>query len=85
MPSVLQSEHSVVLKFGGGVHSRASEDDIDDRECSTGQNFQLDPQNKEFKNRAAFDLLGTVPNASELFAPVRLPKRSERSDWALSS
>lgn len=67
-------DFSVTLKFGGGVHSRASEDEIDVRECSTGQNFDLDLQNREYKNRKPFDLIGQVPNASEIRGMACLSK-----------
>lgn len=56
----------IVITFGGGVHSRASEYDIHDLECTSGENFILDPVNREFRNRECFDLIGTVPNASEI-------------------
>ena len=59
-------EDVISLKFGGGIHSRASEDDIDPRECATGKNFDLDAQNHQYRNRKPFDLLGTVPNAGEI-------------------
>lgn len=64
----------VQIKFGGGVHSRASEDEIQDLECHTGQNFDLDLQNTSFRNRKAFDLIATVPNASEIRGFVNLLK-----------
>ena len=56
----------IVLKFGGGLHTRASEDEIDAREASAGQNFLLDIENRELRNRPPFDLIGTVSNASEI-------------------
>lgn len=68
-------EDAVVLKFGGGQHSRASEDEIDPRECTTGQNYQLDLENRQYKNREPFDLIGTVPNATEIRGFASLQKR----------
>src|SRR3990167_1546263 len=59
-------EINVTLKFGGGLHTRASEDEIDAREASAGQNFLLDIENRELRNRPPFDLIGTVSNASEI-------------------
>ena len=59
-------DSSVLLEFGGGIHSRASEADIGPRECADGQNFILDPRNLEFRSRPPFDLIGTVPNAAEI-------------------
>lgn len=57
---------SVQIKFGGGLHTRASADEIDPREAADGANFQLDIENKELRNRKPFDLIGTVPNAAEI-------------------
>lgn len=59
-------DQAIVLKFGGGVHSRASSDEIDPRECFRGQNFALDLEDRNFRNRKPFDLIGTVPNAAEI-------------------
>lgn len=56
----------VKIKFGGGLHTRASEDEIDAREAHDGQNFLLDLENRELRNRPPFDLIGTVPNAAEI-------------------
>ena len=67
MPKGLKKDDlSVILNFGGGVHSRATEEDIDIRECSDGQNFELDAQNMEYRPRKAFDKLGTATNAAEI-------------------
>lgn len=65
---------TVTVPFGGGVHSRASPQDIPEMECQIGQNFDLDPQNREFRNRNGFDLIGTVPNASEIRGGATLQK-----------
>ena len=54
------------LRFGGGLHSRASEEDIDARECHDGENFALDADNQQFRPRAPFDLVGTLPNGSQV-------------------
>jgi len=56
----------VTIKFGGGLHTRASEDEIDPREAADGQNFLLDLENRELRNRKPFDLIGTVPNGAEI-------------------
>lgn len=58
--------YDVVIKFGGGLHTRASEDDIDPREAADGANFVLDLENRELRRRMPFDLIGTVPNAAEI-------------------
>lgn len=59
-------EDALTLRFGGGLHTRATEADIDARECSDGENFDLDLQNDSFRPRRPFDLVGTVPNAGEI-------------------
>jgi hypothetical protein len=64
----------VVLKFGGGLHTRASEDEIDAREAADGANFVIDFENRELRNRPPFDLIGTVPNASEIKGGASLLK-----------
>ena len=66
MPRDIKSEDGFILRFGGGIHSRASEDQIDPRECAEGQNFLLDPGNGEWRPRPPFDAIGTVPNAAEI-------------------
>ncbi|MGI9411546.1 MAG: hypothetical protein ACR2OV_15815 [Hyphomicrobiaceae bacterium] len=62
------------MKFGGGLHTRASSDEIDARECADGENFQLDKEDREYTNRRPFVLLGTVPNASEIRGFAQLLK-----------
>lgn len=67
MPKVIKDqENAVVIRFGGGLHTRASEDEIDAREAADGSNFLLDLDNRELRNRPPFDLIGTVPNAAEI-------------------
>lgn len=72
MPSRIQEEASAVLRFGGGLHSRASEADIDPREANDGENFDLDLDNLEFRNRKPFDKIGTVGNSSEIRGGITL-------------
>lgn len=74
MTTRLKSEDAIVLQFGGGIHSRASEDQINTRECSAGQNFVLTPGNSEFKPRPPFDLVGTLPNGAEVRGFATLAK-----------
>lgn len=57
---------SVVLKFGGGIHSRASEEDINERECADGENFELDLENYHFRRRKPFSTIGQTPNGEEI-------------------
>jgi len=67
-------DFDVVIKFGGGLHTRASEDEIDPREAADGHNFLLDAENRELRNRTPFDLIGTVPNAAEIRGGATLLK-----------
>jgi len=57
---------TIVVPFGGGLHTRAFAQDIDERECHAGQNFKLDPQDRSFKSREPLDLVGTAPNAGQI-------------------
>src|SRR6185369_14917396 len=62
------------IKFGGGLHTRASADEIDQREAADGANFLLDLDNKELRNRPPFDLVGTLPNAGAVKGGASLVK-----------
>lgn len=67
MPSrVGPQDVPIVIKFGGGIHSRPSEDEIHEQECVEGRNFILDLEDTGFRNRPPFDLIGTVGNAAEI-------------------
>jgi hypothetical protein len=59
-------EVNVEINFGGGLHTRASADDVDPREATDGNNFLLDLENRDLRPRPPFDLIGTVPNAAEI-------------------
>jgi len=72
MPTPLSDSSKLVIKFGGGINSAASEDDISDGECSTGQNFVLDFNNKNLRPRKSISKLGTAPNDSEIRGFVNL-------------
>lgn len=69
-----QQGESIILTFGGGLHSRASQDDIKDNECADGRNFSLDAGNKELRNRKPFDLAGTATNAGQINGFISLLK-----------
>lgn len=53
----------VVLRFGAGLNTVASERDIDLKECASGENFGLQLDDQFFFRREAFDLAATTPNA----------------------
>ncbi len=60
MTQRFRDEGAELLRFGGGINSRSSEDQIHPLECTSGENFQLNPGNGEFKPRLPFDKVGTV-------------------------
>lgn len=68
------TEYDLLIKYGGGLHTRAAEDDIGDREAADGQNFTLDLERRELRPRAPFDLVGTVPNAASVLGGGSLLK-----------
>lgn len=68
------SDNAIILRFGGGVHSKASPDEINERECADGRNFILDLENRNFQPREPFDLVFTAPNGSEIRGFVNLRK-----------
>jgi hypothetical protein len=63
---IAPNDVSVELKFGGGLHTRASADEIDNREAADGFNFALDLDNRELRPRPPFDLIGTVPGSGSI-------------------
>lgn len=73
-PKIGPEDNNVVLKFGGGLHTRASPDEIDGREAADGFNFLIDIQNRNLRNRKPFDLIGTVPNAAQINGGASLLK-----------
>lgn len=68
----MQEVPPVILTFGGGIHARRRHADIDINECTDGQNFDLDSEFLALKNRRAFDLIGTAPNAGSINGFVQL-------------
>lgn len=66
MPEPIREEATAILRFGAGLHTRASEADIDPREAAAGSNFSLDLANQEMRARRAFDLVGQAPNGLEI-------------------
>src|SRR4029077_10977185 len=67
-------ENNVTIKFGGGLHTKASPDEIDGREAAAGQNFLIDIQDRNLKLRKPFDLIGTAPNAGQINGGASLLK-----------
>ena len=64
--AVASESEPIVVTFGGGINSRRRPADVDTNECVEGNDFDLDPELLSFKKRAAFDLIGTAPNAGEI-------------------
>lgn len=71
---VKPNDVSLELKFGGGLHTRASADEIDPREAADGRNFVLDLDNRELRPRAAFDLIGAMPGSGSVLGGGSLLK-----------
>src|ERR1051326_4491757 len=67
-------DFDIKIKFGGGLHTRASADEIDPREAADGANFLLDLDNRELRPRPAFDLIGQLPNAGSVLGGGSLLK-----------
>lgn len=59
-------DYDVKIKFGGGLHTRAPEDEIIDREAADGDNFLLDAENSDLRPRPPFDLVATAPNGGSI-------------------
>lgn len=65
---------SVVFKFGGGLNTRASDDEIHEREAADGQNFVLDLENHELRGRNGFGSVGAAPNGEKVNGFAQLLK-----------
>ncbi len=66
MATPIKQDQSITLKFGGGVNSAASEDDINPVECSDGQNFLIDLNNRNLRPRNPIAKVGTAPNGQPI-------------------
>jgi hypothetical protein len=76
MPESNISDNSFIKqRFGGGLNTRASENEIDKRESADGGiNYELDPINLNLKPRKPFDLLDTTPDGYEIRGMINLVK-----------
>jgi len=75
MPTKFGPKENIILaRFGGGLNTVASEDEINEREAAGGQNFVLDSQSSSLRSRAPFDLVGTTPNAGRINGFITLYK-----------
>ena len=82
---IKQEENSYVLRFGGGIHSRPPEDEIDIRECAAGRNFTLDVRDHDFHPRPPFDNVGTTPNAGAIRGMGQLVKQNGDTSFLVQS
>lgn len=64
------------IRFGGGLSTRASPDEVNERDATLGENFDLDYRNSEFRKRKQFDLAGTAPNGEEIRGFAQLITRA---------
>lgn len=89
MVALKQDDNTLVLRFGGGIHSHAAEDEIDLREAARGQNFLLGmehgQESLELRNREPFDLLGTAPNSGAIRGFVNLLKSTGQNLMAVQA
>lgn len=79
--SAPDQENVTVLRFGGGLNTRTSEDEIQVREASDGYNFDLDLENSHLEPRKPFELMGTATNAKDIRGYAQLRK----ADGSLST
>lgn len=63
---VKQNELDTTIRFGFGLNSRASSDEIDPREAAAGVNWTLDARNSQLRPRGPFDLVATAPNGLQI-------------------
>ena len=68
-------EFDITLKFGAGLHTRASSDAIHPTETADGENFALELGDAEFTPRKPFKLLGTTVNTSSINGFFQLRKQ----------
>lgn len=78
-------EGPLVIKFGGGLHTRPGPDDIGPTEAADGNNFELDYQNKQFRTRRPFDLVGTAPNEEPIVGGASLKKASGETSFLIQA
>lgn len=64
--TIQPNESEVRLRFGGGLNTRASSDEINPREAAGGYNFSLDLGNTQMRPRNPFNLADTAPNAGRI-------------------
>lgn len=80
-----QDAGPLVIKFGGGLHTRPGADDIGAIEAADGNNFVLDYQNKQFRTRRPFDKVGTAPNGQPIVGGASLKKANGETTFLIQA
>lgn len=76
MPEILGPEDGeLVIRFGGGLHTRSPADEIPERGCVDGRNFDLDLKNTTFRPRQPYDVVGLAPNNGSIRGMASLLRR----------
>lgn len=71
----------IIVKFGGGLNTSFTEEDIRDRESADGgKNYRIDLDNRELKPRRPFTLLDTTPDAEQIRGFINLVKTDGTSE-----
>lgn len=69
-----EEDFTDILRFGGGLNTRASPADIHPSECAGGANFDLSLGDQHFRPRGPFDLVATAPNGEPIKGFATLSK-----------
>lgn len=72
----IRTDAGLVIGFGAGINER-DDFSIDLQECSTGQNFVLDPVGTLLTRRPVQDLVATAPNSGTISGLLQLIKRDD--------
>ena len=74
-----------VLRFGGGVVTVASEDEIKERECASGQNILMQLDMSHYKPRKPFQKMGTATNGANIMGYAQLVKQDNTSSTLIQA
>lgn len=72
---VPKQDNTISVRFGGGLNTRSSRDEVGLREAAAGENFDVDIGNFDLRPRAPFELIGVAPNGGKINGFVTLRKR----------
>jgi hypothetical protein len=80
MVAVGPTDFDLLIKFGGGLHTRAAEDDINEREAADGQNFTPRPRAPRAPAaRARSTSSAPLPTVRRSWAAARSSRATARS------